>query len=65
MAKVPCKLDVFDFDAYERNPMEFYVVCTDIETGMPVYHKHTGRDETTALIGFVPLPPCRWFPTWS
>ena len=43
--EVPCKLDVFDFDAYERNPMEFYVVCTDIETGMPVYHKHTGRED--------------------
>ena len=41
--EVPCKLDVFDFDAYERNPMEFYVVCTDVETGKPVYHKHTGR----------------------
>ncbi len=41
--EVPLKLDVFDFDAYERNPMEFYVVCTDVETGKPVYHKYTGR----------------------
>ena len=41
--EVPLKLDIFDFDAYERNPMEFYVVCTDVETGKPVYHKYTGR----------------------
>lgn len=43
--EVPCQLDVFDFDAYEKNPMEFYVVCTDVETGKAVYHKHTGRND--------------------
>lgn len=40
---VPLELDPFDFDAYDKNPMDFYVVCTDIETGCPVYHKYTGR----------------------
>ena len=43
--EVPLQLDVFDFDAYEQNPMEFYVVCTDVETGKAVYHKHTGRSD--------------------
>ena len=43
--EVPLKYDVFDFDTYESNPMEFYVVCTDIETGQPVYHKYEGRSE--------------------
>ena len=43
--EVPLKYDVFDFDTYENNPMEFYVVCTDIETGLPVYHKYEGRNE--------------------
>ena len=43
--EVPCELDVFDFDAYEKNPMGFYVVCTDVETGKAVYHKHTGRND--------------------
>ena len=43
--ELPLKLDVFDFDAYEKNPMEFYVVCTDIEKGCAVYHKYTGRDD--------------------
>ena len=26
--------------------MEFYVVCTDIETGKAVYHKYEGREES-------------------
>ena len=56
--KVPCQLDVFDFDAYEKNPMEFYVVCTDVETGKAVHHNTAGM--TTASTGSVPPPPCRW-----
>lgn len=43
--EVPLKYDVFDFDTYESNPMDFYVVCTDIETGQPVYHNYGGRDD--------------------
>lgn len=43
--EVPLKLDKFDMDAYAKNPMEFYVVCTDVETGKPVYHKYTGADD--------------------
>lgn len=35
---LPDKLDIFDTDAYNNNPMEFHVVCTDIETGKAVYH---------------------------
>ena len=31
------ELDIFDSEAYFNNPMEFYVVCTDVETGKPVY----------------------------
>ena len=30
------------FTAYDANPQEFYVVCTDIESGQPVYHKYLG-----------------------
>lgn len=43
--EVPLKHDLFDFEAYERNPMEFYVVCTDVETGKAVYHKYEGEDD--------------------
>ena len=35
---IPYQLDPFDVEAYNRNPMEFYVVCTDVETGEAVYH---------------------------
>jgi predicted patatin/cPLA2 family phospholipase len=31
----------FDFETFKNNPMEFYVVATDIKTGKPVYHKMT------------------------
>lgn len=43
--EVPLKLDKFDFDAYMKNPMEFHVVCTDVETGKPVYHQYTGWED--------------------
>ena len=36
--EVPLKYDVFDYDTYEANPMEFYVVATDVDTGKAEYH---------------------------
>lgn len=43
--EVPLKFDVFDFETYQSNPMDFYVVCTDIETGKAVYHNYGGKDD--------------------
>lgn len=43
--EVPLKLDLFDFDTYEKNSMKFYVVCTDVETGKALYHEYKGRDD--------------------
>lgn len=43
--EVPLKHDVFDFDTYQSNPMEFYVVCTDVESGEAVYHRYEGKDD--------------------
>lgn len=34
---IPEKLDLFDTEAYLENPMDFYVVVTDVETGKAVY----------------------------
>ena len=34
---IPDKLDLFDTQAYLDNPMDFYVVVTDVETGKAVY----------------------------
>lgn len=36
---LPEHLDIFDTKAFDENPMEFYAVCTDLETGQPVYKK--------------------------
>ena len=43
--EVPLRHDIFDFDAYQRDPMEFYVVATDVESGDAVYHKYEGWDD--------------------
>ncbi len=34
---IPDEIDLFDTQAYEDNPMDFYVVCTDVTTGKAVY----------------------------
>ncbi len=36
---VPFEIDIFDSETFKDNPMEFWMVCTDVETGEPVYHK--------------------------
>ena len=42
--ELPEKLDPFDCQTFERDPMEFYLVCTDVRTGEPVYHLCTKAD---------------------
>lgn len=42
---VPTLYDPFDFDSYEKNTMDFYVVTTNVETGKPVYHPYGGRED--------------------
>ena len=39
--ELPFALDIFDTDAIRKNPMEFYVVATDVETGKAGYRKIT------------------------
>jgi predicted patatin/cPLA2 family phospholipase len=36
---IPTQYDIFDNEAFEQNPMAFYVVCTDVETGKAVYKR--------------------------
>lgn len=43
--ELPDKLDPFDWETYRSNPVEFYVTCTDVETGRAVYHKCSGERE--------------------
>lgn len=44
--KLPNELDLFDLESYAKNPMEFYVTCTDVTTGKAVYQKCETADET-------------------
>ena len=44
---VPKQLDIFDDDAFNANPMEFYAVCTDVLTGNPVYQRLMKADHDT------------------
>lgn len=44
--EVPLKYDPFDFETYKNDPMEFYVVCTELESGKAVYHKYEGDEES-------------------
>lgn len=43
--EIPDHLDPFDREAYRSNPMDFYVVGTDVTTGQPVYHNCTKGDQ--------------------
>lgn len=36
---IPNVLDPFDKDTFQKSPMEFYIVATDVESGEPVYHR--------------------------
>ena len=49
--QIPCELDKFDMEAFSENPMEFYVVATDIETG-----KSAGAFTVGVLWGFRKKP---------
>lgn len=46
---LPNKLDIWDTDTFLKDPMEFYVVATDVETGEPLYHKCTDGKENDLL----------------
>ena len=37
--EVPDRLDPFDEATFAASPMDFFVVCTDVKTGEPIYHK--------------------------
>lgn len=37
--ELPEKHDIFDNEAFDSNPMEFHVVCTDVLTGKAVYQR--------------------------
>lgn len=42
---VPFMYDLWDQETFAKDPMEFYAVSTDVETGKPVYYKCETGDE--------------------
>ena len=47
--EVPEKRDPFDEAAFAASPMDFFVVCTDVKTGEPIYHKCRKGDAEDVL----------------
>lgn len=47
--EIPNKLNKFDTETFQNNPMDFYVVCTDVETGYGVYHNCLTGDAKDVL----------------
>ena len=49
--ELPNELDPFDYDTFERNPMEFWCVTTDVETGKARYDlMKDGRGDDMKLL---------------
>ena len=55
---VPKQYDIFDVEIFDKNPMEFIVVCTDVLTGEAVYHKmdHVDFNELEWLRASASMP---------
>ena len=59
---IPEKLDPFDVETFASSPMEFFVVCTELRTGDPVYHKcRTGGAEDLKWMQASASMPVRFF----
>ena len=55
---VPYEYDIFDTATFEESPLEFTIVCTDVETGQAVYHTmdHVDYDELEWLRASASMP---------
>ena len=59
---LPEHLDVFDTKTFEMNPMEFYAVCTDVQTGdvWTEFYKILNGDKNTAISSMRPNAGIVW-----
>ena len=55
---LPEKLDIFDTEAFASDPLEFYAVATDVDTGKPVYHllKDGGNEDLEWIRASASMP---------
>lgn len=57
--ELPDRLDVYDHEAFLRNPTPFYAVCTNVETGQAEYLRITDmRSQIDVLRASASLPYC-------
>lgn len=56
--QIPEVIDPFDNKAFIENPAEFYVVCTDVDTGKAVYHRCTdcGKEDLKWMQASASMP---------
>ena len=56
--EIPNNLDIFDTDTFSSSNTDFYVTCTDVKTGKPVYHLCTdgGAEDLTWMRASASLP---------
>lgn len=55
--ELPNKLDLYDYDAFNKSETKFYVTCTDLETGEAVYKHITDmRGEVDYMRASASLP---------
>lgn len=47
--ELPFKLDVFDMETFKKDPLEFFVVSTDVNTGKAVYTRFDNCDKEDLL----------------
>lgn len=54
---LPDRLDPYDYDAFQRSAMEFYVTCSNVETGKPEYIRINNiKEEVDAVRASASLP---------
>lgn len=55
---IPFELDLWDQETFAENPMEFYAVASDIETGKPVYYRLSegGREDIRWIQASASMP---------
>ncbi len=55
---LPLELDIFDVETFERDNMDFHLVCTDVSTGAPVYYvmDHVDRESLEWLRASASMP---------
>lgn len=42
---LPTELDIFDFETFNNNPIDFHIVATNVDTGEPVYRQLNTLDD--------------------